>query len=182
RPPVRFVDRVVTLDGKVLYAYRAGGAPRVIRPEHVAMMNTMLSATVTQGTGRGAAFGWPAAGKTGTSQNARDAWFIGYTANLVTGVWFGNDDGRTMRNVTGGTLPVAAWKECMRGARQGLAVAPLRGGLWSPAAEVAGSPAAPAATMGESDPVRRPGPVPPAELGTSARGRVPGFLERLFGR
>ena len=57
------------------------------------MMNDMLQATVEMGTGTRAAFaGWPAGGKTGTSQDFRDAWFIGYTANLTAGVWIGNDD------------------------------------------------------------------------------------------
>ena len=50
--------------------------------------------------------GWPAAGKTGTSQDFRDAWFVGYTAHLVTGVWLGNDDGTPTKHVTGGSLPV----------------------------------------------------------------------------
>ena len=57
------------------------------------MMNAMMTGTVEIGTAKKAAFAWPAAGKTGTSQNSRDAWFVGYTANLTTGVWFGNDDG-----------------------------------------------------------------------------------------
>jgi penicillin-binding protein 1A len=58
------------------------------------MMNAMMTETISRGTARKAAFGWPAAGKTGTSQKSRDAWFVGYTANLTTGVWFGNDDGK----------------------------------------------------------------------------------------
>jgi len=62
-------------------------------------------------TGRQAALaGRPAAGKTGTSQDFRDAWFVGYTANLVTGVWFGNDDGKPTRKLTGGSLPAVAWR------------------------------------------------------------------------
>src|SRR5690606_21533892 len=92
RPPVHMVRRVRTVAGELLYEHSADAVPRVIRSEHVAMMNSMMNGTIDYGTARNAAFGWPAAGKTGTSQNARDAWFIGYTSNLVTGVWFGNDD------------------------------------------------------------------------------------------
>ena len=79
------------------------------------------------GTARKAAFAWPAAGKTGTSQKSRDAWFIGYTANLTTGVWFGNDDGAPMKKVTGGALPAQAWHEFMVAAHEGVPVAQLPG-------------------------------------------------------
>jgi penicillin-binding protein 1A len=66
-----------------------------------------------------------AAGKTGTSQDFRDAWFIGYTANLVTGVWLGNDDNSPTKKATGGGLPVEVWTRFMRTAHQGVAVASL---------------------------------------------------------
>ena len=76
-----------------------------------------------------------AAGKTGTSQDFRDAWFIGYTANLVTGVWLGNDDNSPTKKATGGGLPVEVWTRFMRSAHQGVPVAGLpnsqRGGLMS---------------------------------------------------
>jgi penicillin-binding protein 1A len=82
------------------------------------MMNAMMTETLAAGTARKAAFGWPAAGKTGTSQNSRDAWFVGYTANLTTGVWFGNDDGKPMEEWSPriracGALPAIAWHEFM---------------------------------------------------------------------
>ena len=91
---------------------------------------------MTIGTAHKAALpGWPAAGKTGTSQDFRDAWFIGYTAHLVTGVWLGNDDGTPTKKVTGGGLPVEIWSRFMRGAHQGVPVAalpgPPAGGLFS---------------------------------------------------
>ena len=105
RPDVHIIRRVTTADGKVLYENTAGGGPRVISPEIVGMMNAMMTGAVEDGTAKKAAFAWPAAGKTGTSQNSRDAWFVGYTANLTTGVWFGNDDGKPMKKVTGGALP-----------------------------------------------------------------------------
>ena len=71
--------------------------------------------------------GWPAAGKTGTSQDFRDAWFIGYTGHLVTGVWLGNDDSSPMKKATGGGLPVEIWSRVMKAAHQGVPVAGLPG-------------------------------------------------------
>jgi penicillin-binding protein 1A len=130
RPDVHVVQRITTADGKLLYEH-AAAAPRVVSPEVVGMMNMMMSETIASGTARKAGFGWPAAGKTGTTQNSRDAWFVGYTANLTTGVWFGNDDGRAMRKVTGGTLPVEAWHEFMAAAHKGVPVQPLPGN-WQP--------------------------------------------------
>ena len=88
---------------------------QVIDPRHVAMMNTMMQETLLSGTARKAEIpGWTAAGKTGTSQDFRDAWFIGYTANLVTGVWLGNDDNSPTKKATGGGLPVEVWTRFMR--------------------------------------------------------------------
>jgi penicillin-binding protein 1A len=77
-------------------------------------MIDMLRRVVEQGTGRGAAVGGFAAGKTGTSQNHRDAWFVGFTNSLVVGVWVGNDDNTPMRGVVGGTLPAAIWQRFVR--------------------------------------------------------------------
>ena len=79
------------------------------------MMNTMMHETLVSGTARRADLpGWPAAGKTGTSQDYRDAWFIGYTSFLFTGVWLGNDDNSPTRKATGGGLPVEIWSRFMR--------------------------------------------------------------------
>ena len=128
RPDVHFIRRITTAKGEVLYQHPKGGVPRVLRPEVVGMMNAMMTETLAAGTARKAAFAWPAAGKTGTSQNSRDAWFVGYTANLTTGVWFGNDDGKPMKNVTGGALPAIAWHEFMVAAHEGVPVARLPGG------------------------------------------------------
>jgi penicillin-binding protein 1A len=81
----------------------------------------MMTDTLQRGTGRKAAIaGWQAAGKTGTTNDSRDAWFIGYTANLTTGVWFGNDDGKPTKDVTGGSLPAMAWNEFMAAAHKGV--------------------------------------------------------------
>ncbi len=127
RPDVHFVKRVTTTEGEVLYEFTGGNNPRVVRSEVVGMMNAMMTGTVETGTAKKAAFAWPSAGKTGTSQKSRDAWFIGYTANLTTGVWFGNDDGAPMKKVTGGALPAQAWHEFMVAAHEGVPVAPLPG-------------------------------------------------------
>ena len=129
RPQVHFIRRVTTAEGKLLYEHKAGAGPRVINAEVVGEMNAMMAETMVDGTARKAAFAWPAAGKTGTSQNSRDAWFVGYTANLTTGVWFGNDDGSPMKKVTGGALPAMAWHEFMVAAHEGVAMAPLPGTL-----------------------------------------------------
>ena len=84
-------------------------------------MNTMMQETLLSGTAHKAELpGWMAAGKTGTSQDFRDAWFIGYTANLVTGVWLGNDDNSPTKKATGGGLPVEVWTRFMKAAHQGV--------------------------------------------------------------
>lgn len=77
---------------------------------------TLLQLVVERGTGRAASPGVFAAGKTGTSQNNRDAWFVGFTEPLVAGVWVGNDDDTPMRGVTGGDLPARIWREFMQAA------------------------------------------------------------------
>jgi penicillin-binding protein 1A len=78
-----------------------------------------MGATVADGTGRRAKLDRPVYGKTGTSQNFRDAWFIGLTRDVVTGVWVGNDDNAPMDKVTGGTLPVMIWHDFMAPALAG---------------------------------------------------------------
>ena len=88
-------------------------------------MNEMLRAVVAGGTGRAANPGRPAAGKTGTSQEFRDAWFVGYTGELVTGVWMGNDDSSPMKRVTGGGYPARLWRDYTRAALQGRPVKSL---------------------------------------------------------
>ena len=120
------VLKIRTTTGKLLYARQPDQLGQVIDPRNVAMMNTMMQETLRSGTARKAELpGWMAAGKTGTSQDFRDAWFIGYTANLVTGVWLGNDDNSPTKKATGGGLPVEIWTRFMRAAHQGVPVATL---------------------------------------------------------
>ena len=126
------ITRVRTADGKLIYTRRNANFGRVIDPQYVAMMNTMMQETLLTGTARKAELpGWQAAGKTGTSQDWHDAWFIGYTSYLVTAVWLGNDDNSPTKKVSGGNLPVEIWSEFMKAAHQGVPVAALPGGSWS---------------------------------------------------
>lgn len=102
--------------GEVLYSRRPGVPAQVIGRDEARQMDRLLRAVISSGTGRRANPGVPAAGKTGTSQQFRDAWFVGYTDYLVAGIWMGNDDGKPMKRVTGGTLPAALWREFMAAA------------------------------------------------------------------
>jgi len=166
KPDIHFIRRITTTEGKVLFDDTGGSAPRVVKPEIVGMMNSMMTGTVETGTARKAAFAWPAAGKTGTSQNSRDAWFVGYTANLTTGVWFGNDDGSPMKRVTGGALPAQAWHEFMVAAHEGVPVRPLPGTWKSTPADAIVQDEIPSNTA-------RPAPVPSASVGQPAPARQP---------
>jgi penicillin-binding protein 1A len=122
------VKRVKTVGGRLLYERKPDRLGRIVEPGIVAMMNSMLQETLLSGTARKAELpGWPAAGKTGTSQDFRDAWFIGYTGHLIAGVWLGNDDSSPTRKTTGGGLPVDVWSKFMRAAHQGVPVAALPG-------------------------------------------------------
>jgi penicillin-binding protein 1A len=125
------IARVRTAGGKQLYARRNASFGRVIDPQYVAMMNQMMQETLLTGTARKAELpGWQAAGKTGTSQDWRDAWFVGYTSYLVAGVWLGNDDGSPTKKVSGGNLPVEIWSRFMRAAHEGVPIAGLPLGAW----------------------------------------------------
>jgi len=126
------ITRIETADGTVLYDAVPAGPGRVIEPNIVAEMNDMLHAAVEIGTGKRAQLnGWPMAGKTGTSQKARDALFVGYTARMVAGVWLGNDDDQGTK-LSGGTVPVEIWSQFMAKAHEGIPVAELPGAFTNP--------------------------------------------------
>ncbi|MCD1633135.1 penicillin-binding protein [Martelella mediterranea] len=123
------IESVKTTDGQSLYQAVPPVPQRVLSPQTAANMNAMLMRVVTEGTGRAAQIpGWQVAGKTGTTQSSRDALFVGFTANLTTGVWVGNDDNSPMRHVTGGKLPARIWQDYMATAHRGLQPQPLYGG------------------------------------------------------
>ena len=119
--PAYAVLRVRTATGKIIYERNSPKPDRVMSPKDDAYMTEMLTGTVIDGTGKAAALGeYPVAGKTGTSQDYRDAWFVGFTADYVTGVWIGNDDGTPMKKATGGGLPSRTFKSFMQSAERGL--------------------------------------------------------------
>jgi penicillin-binding protein 1A len=125
------ITKVTTATGKSLYQGKAEALGRVVDPQYVAMMNRMMQETLLTGTARKAELpGWQAAGKTGTSQDFRDAWFIGYTSHLVTGVWLGNDDNSPTKKASGGNLPVEIWSHYMTLAHQDIEVVDLPSGRW----------------------------------------------------
>jgi penicillin-binding protein 1A len=119
------IEQVYDARGRTLYRREGSGAGRVLSGAAAAEITDMLVAAVESGTGRAARFGRPIAGKTGTSQNFRDAWFIGWSAELVTGVWMGNDNDQAMREVTGSGLPAKLWRGFMADALAGRPVRPL---------------------------------------------------------
>ena len=173
------IERIAASNGKVLYTHNDQPLGRIIEARYVAMMNEMMAQTLTIGTAHKAALpGWPAAGKTGTSQDFRDAWFIGYTAHLVAGVWLGNDDGAPTKKVTGGSLPVEIWSRFMRGAHQSVPVAALPG---PPPGAFSGlfSGNAPARQTDGMAPVQAASNTPAKHDGASLDGWL---LNNLFGR
>jgi penicillin-binding protein 1A len=172
------IDRISTPDGAVLYARNPQTLGRIIDANAVGQMNAMMQQTLTIGTAHNAALpGWQAAGKTGTSQDFRDAWFIGYTSSLVTGVWLGNDDGTPTKKTTGGSLPVEIWSNFMRNALQGVAATDLPStspGLLS--GFMSGFAASP-----QNPPQEAPQAAQPEQ--PAGRGTLDGWLlNNLFGR
>ena len=172
------IEKITATNGKLLYARKAQQLGRIVEARYVSMMNGMMAETLTIGTAHKAALpGWPAAGKTGTSQDFRDAWFIGYTAHLITGVWLGNDDGTPTKHVTGGSLPVEIWSRFMRSAHQGVPVASLPG---------ASSGSLLSGFFGNGPASTPPAPVQPVAATRSATAGAAGLdgwlLNNLFGR
>ena len=180
------VNKIRTGDGKILYLRSSDQLGQVIEPRNVAMMNTMMQETLISGTARKAELpGWMAAGKTGTSQDFRDAWFIGYTANLVTGVWLGNDDNSPTKKATGGGLPVEIWTRFMRVAHQGVTATPLpasqTSGLFSSIAQ-ANSPVNVGTNPPSAAVAGRPAPTRASVRPEPASGLDGWLINRLFGR
>lgn len=189
--------RIETTAGQPLYVRQPGGGGQVLATSVVGMMNSLLEGVITSGTGRGASIGRSSAGKTGTTSDYRDAWFVGYTPDLVAGVWVGNDDNSEMKKVTGGTLPAPIWREFMRPALAGTAARelPTSSGFWNSILPWQGpddaqtapqQPAqAPVEQRGMYQPWRDPNPPPAAQPAPPRRdgdfNLSPQFWNKLMG-
>jgi penicillin-binding protein 1A len=162
------ISQVRDAKGRILYARSQPGHGRVVSPPHIAQMNQMLQETLATGTAKRASLpNWPAAGKTGTSQDFRDAWFVGYTGALVTGVWLGNDDSSPTKKASGANLPVEIWNKFMRVAHEKLQVVDLPG----TGQQYRDSPLTPPADVQNRQQDER----------QADRGMDGWFLDRLFG-
>ena len=123
---VHGIRSIENTSGKTLFMREGKGPGEILESELVNTMIRMLENTIQTGTGKNAKIDRPAAGKTGTSQSLRDAWFIGFSSDLVVGVWFGNDDDSPMKDITGGTAPALLWSDFMKKAHHGKPPVALR--------------------------------------------------------
>jgi penicillin-binding protein 1A len=173
------ITSVKSAAGQYLYRLTPESRGRVIDPSAQSMMVDMMRETLRTGTARRAEIpNWDAAGKTGTTQDYRDAWFVGYTATLVAGVWVGNDDDSSMKKVTGSGLPADIWNRFMRAALAGTTPVPLPATQWqrmpglsdpSPPLAAAPAPGAPGNAVPAS--VAPPGPLIVNAAGTAGQAR-----------
>jgi penicillin-binding protein 1A len=132
------IERIRTASGRVLYDHNVSQNPprQVIGQPALAYMVRMMRQVIQSGTGtRANVKGYDLAGKTGTTSDYRDAWFIGYTGGFVTAVWVGKDDNTPMKKVTGGGPPAAIWHEYMAQALPRLKTGGIPGGDAPPPAE-----------------------------------------------
>ncbi|MCA0399891.1 MAG: PBP1A family penicillin-binding protein [Proteobacteria bacterium] len=172
------IVEVKTTDGKLVYRRQKLDLGQVAEPAIIAQLNRMMRETLVNGTARKSDIpGHLAAGKTGTTQEHRDAWFVGYTADLVTSVWLGNDDGDPMKKVTGSGLPAELWAEFMRPAQRNFPPRPLPGLGDESLAPASPDPAAPVLPRPAAPPRNTEGGG--AWEGPSREER--GLLSRLFG-
>ena len=156
-PPHAIIE-VRSGNGEVVWRFdRDGKKPeQVLRPQVALDMNMIMNKVVEEGTGKRAILdGVKAAGKTGTTNAYRDAWFVGYTGNYVCGVWFGNDDYAPTNRMTGGSLPAMTWRQIMAYAHQGIEVKNIPGVPAGP------TPAAPQVASASAAGERACGSVPP---------------------
>ncbi len=113
------IEKITTRSGQVLYRHNDVSPPQVADAHAVETLTGMMEEVLISGTGKAARLDRPAAGKTGTTSDYRDAWFAGFTGNYTTVVWMGNDDNTSMKKVTGGSLPAMLWRGYMAEAEQG---------------------------------------------------------------
>jgi penicillin-binding protein 1A len=173
------IREVKSASGKVIYARKGSGFGTVVQPQTLSMMNTMFHEVMLSGTGAKVNIpGWEVGGKSGTTQDFRDAWFVGFTARLVTAVWLGNDDNSQMKRVAGGGLPADIWGKYMKAAHAGMQPAPLPGGLWR---------SGPKSIFDSGAPVAAARPPANTQTADSERSWVPpapqekNLLQKLFG-
>jgi penicillin-binding protein 1A len=165
------INRIRTQQGRVLYQHRINenGRITVIGNPGLTYINQMLRQVVTSGTARAVKFGdYDLAGKTGTTSNYKDAWFVGYTGGFITAVWVGKDDNTAMRGVGGGSSPAAIWRGFMQSALPRLKVGPIPTGAAPPEGFDISDPiadllsgAGEALGAGESEPALEPGAMEP---------------------
>ncbi|WNJ90619.1 PBP1A family penicillin-binding protein [Bosea sp. 685] len=173
------IREVKSASGKAIYARKGSGFGTVVQPQTLSMMNTMFHEVMISGSGTKANIpGWEVGGKSGTTQDFRDAWFVGFTARLVTAVWLGNDDNSQMKRVAGGGLPAEIWGKYMKAAHAGMQPAPLPGGLWR---------SGPKSIFDNGAPVAAARPPANTQTADSERSWVPpapqgkNLLQKLFG-
>ncbi len=171
------VTRISTKAGKVLYQRQGDGLGQVVSENDLGAMNILFRAVVREGTATKAQFGnLDIGGKTGTSQDYRDAWFVGFTPYYVTGVWMGNDDNSPTKRVTGGSLPALVWKDVMEEAHRGLEPRILPGRMAKPEPDVVVAETDPSNVI-EEDPQITDEDIAPV----SRKKRKRGLLARIFG-
>jgi penicillin-binding protein 1A len=161
------ISRIESRQGEALWRRPPAPTVRGLDERTARLMNLMLARVVTEGTGKGAALpGRPSAGKTGTTNDFRDAWFVGYVPGFIAGVWVGADDFSPMARVTGGALPAGIWRTFMAEVLEGEPVTPLDIPS-EPAVSVAMEPAPPSSDRGGLD--------------QGARGELEALLGRVQG-
>ena len=160
------IDQIATTRGDVLYSHVASAGAPVYDVQHAGDMVRMMEGVISHGTATRAAFGRPAAGKTGTTQNWRDAWFMGFTPDWMCGVWIGNDDNTPMNKITGGAIPAEIWRKMMLLAHQNM---PVRDFAWLPPETPATDPTADAPPSDE----------PPAVAADDSTDPKAGFYKGL---
>jgi len=119
------ITKITTQDGMTIYQHQSSPTPIVVSHHHTASLTRILEQVIDYGTGKRAQTGFPVAGKTGTTQDHRDALFIGFSSAYTLGVWMGRDDNTPLNRVFGGTIPAMIWQESMQTAHKNTATHPL---------------------------------------------------------
>ncbi len=189
------IQSVTTSDGQVLYN-RTPDTRRVLVAPFVAQhMRNLLRAAVESGTGKAAQIGRPLAGKTGTTSSNKDGWFIGFTPELVAGVWMGRDDARAVPGLAGGQAPARVFKAFMNVAMEGVIPTDLEDKVeppegytttepdqeaygMTPGSELFGPPVSAPPDPGQLDPSLRSPPPPPETPAASAEPLTDAWLEK----